>query len=303
MSHERLGTDPKSNPDSKNDSTIAAAPPIARRGNQRYVDEGILIYPDTNHIEIEDDTPVDNFQSEKQQRLLVEPLYDNRDRLPTPFIAAANVGVFFGIHDPPLVPDAFLSLRVQMPADWSRRENRTYFAWEFGKMPEVAIEIVSNRKGKELGDKLQRYAQIGISYYAVFDPLRQIQDPDLMNGVLLRTFGLTQGTYTELAEPWFETIGLGLAVWQGSFEDQVGEWLRWCDRSGTVLPTGWEQAEQERQRAEQERQRAEQERQRAEQERQKAEQERQKAEQERQRADRLAERLRALGIDPNDLSE
>jgi hypothetical protein len=46
-------------------------------------------------------------------------------------------------------------------------------------------------------------------------------------------------------------------------------------------------------------QRAEAERQRAEVERQRAEAERQRAEVERQRAERLAEQLRALGIEPN----
>jgi hypothetical protein len=44
----------------------------------------------------------------------------------------------------------------------------------------------------------------------------------------------------------------------------------------------------------------EQEQQRAEQEHQRAEQEHQRAEQERQRAERLAARLRALGIDPEE---
>ena len=57
-------------------------------------------------------------------------------------------------------------------------------------------------------------------------------------------------------------------------------------------------AEQERAHAEQEHARAEQERARAMQERARAEQERARAEQERARAERLAERLRALGIDP-----
>jgi hypothetical protein len=60
-----------------------------------------------------------------------------------------------------------------------------------------------------------------------------------------------------------------------------------------------QRAETERQRAETERQRAEEEYQRAETERQRAETERQRAETERQRAERLAEQLRALGIEPN----
>jgi hypothetical protein len=33
--------------------------------------------PDITNLVIEDDTPVDNFQTEKQQRLLVESLYSS----------------------------------------------------------------------------------------------------------------------------------------------------------------------------------------------------------------------------------
>jgi len=38
----------------------------------------IVTQLDISHLDIEDDTPVDNFQSEAQQRLLVEPLYSSR---------------------------------------------------------------------------------------------------------------------------------------------------------------------------------------------------------------------------------
>jgi DNA-binding protein H-NS len=73
---------------------------------------------------------------------------------------------------------------------------------------------------------------------------------------------------------------LGLTLWQGEFEGRQDTWLRWQDQAGNLLQLGDEQAVQERQRAEQERQRAE---------------------QERQRADRLAELLRAQGIDPDQI--
>lgn len=238
---------------------------------QQLLDTEEIAIPDISQIEIEDDLPVDNFQSEKQQRLLVEPLYSN-EVLTTPFIAAANVGVFNSPKQDPVVPDAFVSLNVQMPVDWSQKQNRSYFVWEFGKAPEVAIEIVSNRKGKELGAKKNDYARIGIAYYAVFDPLLQIQEAEQMNGALLRVYVLTAGKYVELAEPfWLETVGLGLTLWTGTFEDQPGLWLRWCDRSGEVIPTGKESSERERQRADSER----------------------------QRATRLAERLREMGVDPD----
>jgi Putative restriction endonuclease len=263
--------------------------------------EDIVTELDISHIEIEDDTPVDNFQSEKQQRLLVEPLYSCWSP-GTPFIAAANVGLFYGLKLDPIVPDAFLSLNVQMPADWSQKKNRSYFVWEFGKLPEVAIEIVSNRKGNELDSKQQTYAQIGLAYYAVFDPLQQLQGEDELNGSLLQVWELTGKHYVELPTPfWLEAVGLGLTLWEGTFEDQPGVWLRWCDRDGQVIPTGAERAEAESQRAEAESQRAEAESQRAEAESQRAEAERQAGEVERQRADRLADRLRAMGINPDDI--
>ena len=49
---------------------------------------------DISHLTIEDDTPVDNFQSAQQQRLLVDGLCSN-EILPLPFIAEANVGLFY----------------------------------------------------------------------------------------------------------------------------------------------------------------------------------------------------------------
>ena len=136
--------------------------------------EEIVTELDISHLVIEDDTPVDNFQSEEQQRLLVEPLYSSKV-LPTPFLAAANVGLFYKLKGDPIVPDILLSLGVQRADDLSQRQNRSYFVWEFGKVPEVCVEIVSNQEGDELTlskksrqkgkttIKKELYAQIGVS--------------------------------------------------------------------------------------------------------------------------------------------
>ncbi len=101
--------------------------------------------PDISHLVTEDDTPVDNLFSETQQRLLCDCLYSSWSRPDGSriFLVAANVGVFYAVHQPAIVPDVFLSLDVQAPQDWREKRNRTYFTWEFGKPPDVAIEIVS----------------------------------------------------------------------------------------------------------------------------------------------------------------
>ncbi|MBC7969536.1 MAG: Uma2 family endonuclease [Verrucomicrobia bacterium] len=257
-----------------------------------------IFLPDITDLVIEDDEPVDNIQSAKQQRLLVEPLYTSKP-IDHPFLADANVGLFYAVEQPPLVPDAFLSVGVTAPEDWSKKENRSYFFWQFGKAPDVAIEVVSNRRGNELGSKVQDYARIGITYYAVFDPLRQLQTE--MGDQLLQVFALNQGRYISLEGNWLESVQLGLTLWQGEFETCQGTWLRWSDRNGNVVATGAERAEQ----AEAEARQAEAEARQAEAQVRQAEAQTRQAEiranEAEARSQALADRLRAMGIDPDTL--
>jgi Uma2 family endonuclease len=260
--------------------------------------------PAIQSLVTEDDTPVDNMPSEKHQRLLTEALYSSWDGpgAGRPFLAAANVGVFPLARNPAIVPDVFLSLDVEVAQDWWQKEHRSYLLWEFGKPPDVVIEIVSNTAGAEADEKRQKYARMRVSYYVIYDPLRQVM-PDV-----LTIYRLSGTDYERQSSLRFPDIGLGVTLWDGTYEGKTDTWLRWTDADGNLILTGKERAEQERldkeqslQQLAQERQRAEQERQRAEQEHQRAEQEHQRAEQEHQRADRLAALLRQLGHDPGQL--
>jgi Uma2 family endonuclease len=237
---------------------------------------------DVSHLVTEDDTPVDNLPSEKNQRLLVEPLYSSwrgggEER---PFLAAANVGVFSSIRRPPIVPDALLSLDVSVADAWWEKEHRSYFVWEFGKAPDVVIEIVSNTEGREKGKKLEDYAKIGVPYYVVYDPMRQLK------GDVLEVYGLkADGGYERREDARLPRVGLGLTLWEGLFEGKHDTWLRWCDEQGEVIPTGAERAGAAEQRADEAELRADE-----------AEL---RAEIERKARARLAERLRELGVDPD----
>jgi Uma2 family endonuclease len=272
----------------------------------QLLDLETIAAPDITHLELEDDAPLDNFQTEKQQRLLVEPLYSSW-HTDQPYIAAANVGIFSADNQDGIAPDVFLSLGVAVPGDWSDKQNRSYLVWRFGKFPEVAIEIVSNRKGNELvtkdPDKVCKkvaYARMGIAYYAVFDPLRQIQSADQMDGQLLKVFVLTGKHYVELSETaWLEDVELGLTLWQGTFEGVSDLWLRWCDQSGQVIPTGKERADQLAEARDAERDRANQLAAARDAERDRANQLAAARDAEHDRANQLAERLRAMGIDPD----
>jgi len=228
------------------------------------VDE--VTFPDAELLVTEDDTPVDNFASAKQQRLLVSSLYSSATELT--FLAEANVGIYHSVNQPAIVPDVFVSLNVEVPENWWDKPNRCYLVWNFGKPPEIVLEIVSNRVGNELTSKLQTYAQMRVSYYVVYDPAQRLGDNPL------RLYELRGLHYTELSELWLEQINLGFTLWQGEFEGRQDTWLRWCNAEGNVLLTGDEKAEQEHQ----------------------------QAEQERQRAERLAAFLRAQGIDPDEVA-
>jgi Uma2 family endonuclease len=252
------------------------------------------VAPDIQDLITEDDTPVDNLPSEKNRRLLTEPLYSSwaGPGEGRPFLAAANVGIFYLARSPAIVPDVFLSLDVEVAEDWWQKEHRSYFLWEFGKPPEVVIEIVSNTEGEEDGEKKKKYARMRVTYYVIYDPLLQVM-PEALTVYQLRGF-----EYEKQETAQFPSLKLGLTLWEGTFEGKQSTWLRWTDEHGEIILTGKERAEQERQRAEQERQRAEHAEQLVEQERQRAERAEQLVEQERQRAEHLAERLRQLGQDP-----
>jgi hypothetical protein len=235
----------------------------------------------------EDDTPLDSILTEKQERLLTEPLYTSwsgppprEDGAPRPFAVLANVGLFSTPKEDPVVPDVMLSLDVAIPQDLGQKGNRTYALWRYQKAPEVVIEIVSNTKGGELDTRQARYARLGVKYYVVYDPLGELGE------VSLRAFELHGAAYVEMVRPWFEDVGLGLLEWEGTFEKIHRPWLRWHTRDGKVVPTGSERAAEEKARAEMAEVRAD--------------DEKARADDEKARAERLAARLRALGLNPDD---
>jgi len=172
------------------------------------------------------------------------------NHLERPMIAAANVGIF---HDPlgtPIVPDMFLSLGVSAPAGdehWDK-ENRTYYVWKMGKSPEVAIEIVSNKKGGEGDEKFERYALLEVKYYVILDHHLATQNE------VLTVYELVNGRYVARNDYDLPDVNLSLDFWQGTFEDADWPWIRWCDLDGNLIPLGKEDAEQAHAEVERERQ-------------------------------------------------
>jgi len=239
-------------------------------------------WPNTDHLITEDGQPVDGFYSERQMRLLAESLTASW-KPGRPFIVGANVGVFYTLDEPAIVPDVFVSVDVKTDPDYSAKTGKSYLLWNKGKPPDIVIEIVSNTEGNELTEKRRIYAQnVRAPYYVVWDP------EEYLKGERLQVFVLMGRSYQLTPAAWFPELGLGLKPWQGEYAQSSGEWLRWIDGADSFLPCGEELFDLKNS-AEME----------ADASRRKADAAQKQAELEKQRADRLAAKLRELGLDPD----
>lgn len=240
---------------------------------------------DVSHLVTEDDTPVDNPFQDKLMRLLTEPLYSSWNP-GFDFVAMADVGLYYSINENALVPDVLVSTKVKLPDELMKKRNRSYFVWEYGKVPDLVIEIVSNKEGGELTSKRDGYLERHVPFYVVFDPQLLVSDRQL------RCFEYSPSGYVEMVQPFFSLLGLGLTLWKGEYETYEATWLRWCHVDKTLLATGKESSLVEKARADKERARAD--------------EEKARADGEKARADeaaatnaRLLERLRAAGLEPD----
>ncbi|HEY9704709.1 MAG TPA: Uma2 family endonuclease [Allocoleopsis sp.] len=240
--------------------------------------------PDPENFITEDDEPMDNWGSEKQQRFLSSIIYGEWSN--KKFLVGTNIGIYYQDKSPAIVPDLFISLDVEVPVNLWEKKNRSYMMWRFGKSPELVIEIVSNTVGEELGEKMRLYQDMKVLYYVVFDPQQKLSDE------ILRIYELRGRRYVQTNDNWLSELELGVTLWTGEFEGANLTWLRWCDRSGNLILSPLEKALLERQKADLAQQKANEAQQRA-------DLAQQRADLAEERAKILAEKLRELGIDPD----
>ncbi|MFN5242154.1 MAG: Uma2 family endonuclease [Aphanizomenon sp.] len=179
-------------------------------------------------------------------------------------------------------PDWYMVLGV---ANANQQEylRLSYVVWQEGIAPFLVVELLSpGTEQEDLGQTLREVNKpptkwevyqniLRIPYYVVYDRYENNFRGFKLNGARYEPINLSENRF------WLEEIEVGLGLWQGSYQNTEGLWLRGYNADGW-LPTLTERAETERQRAENEHQRAE---------------------NERQRADKLAEYLRSLGVDPD----
>ena len=211
------------------------------------------------------------------------------------FFFGMDIGYYYEPNQPAISPDGFLSIGVErrkrQSKDPSKDWRLSYLLWEENYVvPIFVLECVSQNYGGEYDSKKDKYAQLGILYYVIYDSGRYHSEKGAKSkGDTFEVHRLENGVYVrQEGEPvWLSEIGLGIGRERREFNTWTREWLYWYDEQGNRYPAPDEALKLEQQRAKQERVRVE--------------EERRRAEQQRARAELLAAKLRELGVDPDRL--
>ena len=249
-------------------------------------------FPDHTQLPDEDGTFVKNFHEHPQSIILTDSVGPVVERLHPDgqYAIGQDCGIYWRETDPPErgaeAPDWFYVPNVPATLDGFRR---SYVLWREHMAPFIALEFASGN-GEEERDrtplsvaadgtttkpgKFWVYERIiRIPYYGIYEMRTgNLEVYHLIDFVYRRMEPNERGHYP------IPVLDVELGLWQGSYQNQELLWLRWWDSQGNLLLTGSEQVEIERALVEQERERAEQ------------------AE---RKVTQLAERLRAMGIDPD----
>jgi Uma2 family endonuclease len=267
------------------------------------------LLPTAEELPCSDETPVDNQLQNDIPNLLLSLLafiWAERDD----WYFGVDMGVYYNPDEPAIVPDGFLAIGVKH--DTGERGRLSYVLWEEAyTMPILALEVISEKYNGEYEEKLTDYQTLGILYYAIYNPFSGRRGR-FKNRERLEVYQLVAGKYELLAcennRVWLPEIGLALGYEQGEHIAWVREWLYWCDQSGNRYLTAEERAIEAEAIANQERLIANQQKLIATQERlakQEAEaiaqNERLAKQEAEQKAQRLADRLRSLGINPDEM--
>jgi len=236
--------------------------------------------PSAEELPSSDETPVDNQLQNDLPNLLLNLLaliWSGRDD----WYFGVDMAVYYN-------PD---ELAVGVNHDTGERGRLSYVLWgEKYILPILFLEVISEKYNSEYEEKFLNYQSLGILYYVIYNPFSGRRGR-FKNRQRLEVYKLISGKYqlleSENNRVWLPEIGLALGYEKGEHIAWYREWLYWYDQSGNRYLTAEERAMNAEAIAAQERQIANQER-----------LAKQEAE---QKSIRLAERLRALGINPDEM--
>ncbi|WP_250122905.1 Uma2 family endonuclease [Chroococcidiopsis sp. CCMEE 29] len=238
--------------------------------------------PDHTQLPDSDGKFVKNFQEHPQSILLTDSIRPVLQQLHPDgnYCIGQDCGIYWRVTDPPErgaeAPDWFYVPNV--PSTLNGQFRRSYVLWQEYVAPLIVLKFVSG-DGSEERDRTPITGKFWVYEQAIRVPFYGIYE---VNQARVEVYHLIEGRYEQMQPNQrghypVTLLGVELGIWQGRYLNLELPWLRWWDAQGNLLLSGAEIAQQAEARAQQ------------------AELQ---LEQERLRAERLAERLRAMGIDP-----
>jgi len=242
--------------------------------------------PDHTQLPESDGTFGNNFQEHPQSILLTDSITSVLQRYHPDgqYCIGQDCGIYWRLTDPPEkgaeAPDWFYVPNV--PPTLNGQIRRSYVLWQELIPPLIVLEFVSGDGSQERDNTpLSRTQEPGAEKPGKFWIYERIIRPAYygiyeVNRASVEVYCLVAGQYqlvtaNERGHYPISLLGVELGIWQGRYQNTELPWLRWWDSEGNLLLTGHEQAQQVQS----------------------------QLDQERQRAERLAEQLRAAGIEPD----
>lgn len=235
--------------------------------------------PSSEELLDSDDTPVDNELQILIPSLLLTTLatiWKTRDD----WFFGINMGLYYSVNEPAIVPDGFLSLGVERFVGENGR--LSYVLWEEDGIPPIlALEIIFKTYNSEYEQKKAVYAELGILYYVVYTPTCLSRKHKCLEFYRLVNEEYILQTGDKF---WMPEIGLGIRRERGTYLGITREWLFWYDENGDRYSTPDEVRKQLLSQKEQQ-----------------LSQKEQQLSQKEQQLQELLNKLQERGIDPNTL--
>jgi Uma2 family endonuclease len=191
-----------------------------------------VVPPGEDELPCDDGEPMETARHRQQMVLLIQSLKAAWKRRRNYYVSG-NMFVYFS--ETQVKKNTFRGPDVFVVLNTIDRDRRSWVAWQEGKLPDVVIELLSDRtRHIDRGEKMRIYSQLWkTGEYFLYDPWSHE-----FEGYRLDPHGRYRRIEADArGDLACERLGLRLGLRSGSFEGVRTTWLRWLSRPGKVLPS------------------------------------------------------------------